>query len=547
MLFKRTHKRPIPEGATITRTRSGRVAKWTDSKGRKQSAPVSLDGGHILVEAATWTARYRDASGRLVQRPTGCERLELAQSLLSDWLALEEKQRAGIVTASEAGAAEWAHVAIADHVTDFEDFMRAKGLHTNTVKTRAYYLNRIFTATKTTRLPDISRSKVERWLHDQVGAGMGLRTANAHIAALSAFCGWALREGRIMNNQAQGMAKFNEATDRRRPRRDFTLEELGRLFNAAQERPLHDLRHKATRAKDKSEAKAATLTPATIDAAQWLGRVRSMAYKTLAYTGLRYGELRSITLGQTHLNHTPAYLELKPEHEKSRRGAQLPLPAFLAAELKEYTNERLKRLSGDCSAFPGAFRDKVLFDLPKSITRAFNADLEHAGLATSTKYKTAAGYTVKAYAKTDQAGRSLDVHCLRHSFISMLALSGASMVETAKAARHTDPRLTLKVYSHVDLEALGAALEGMPEPGSICEAEQVANEGENSLSLETSLATGKTLHFESLNGTFTGIKRGGKNTRKPAKTPINTGKNEWRAQQDSNLWPLAPEASALSN
>ena len=30
MLFRRTHKKPIPEGATVTRTRAGKVAKWTD-------------------------------------------------------------------------------------------------------------------------------------------------------------------------------------------------------------------------------------------------------------------------------------------------------------------------------------------------------------------------------------------------------------------------------------------------------------------------------------------------------------------------------------
>ena len=61
------------------------------------------------------------------------------------------------------------------------------------------------------------------------------------------------------------------------------------------------------------------------------------------------------------------------------------------------------------------------------------------------------------------------------------------MVETAKAARHSDPKLTLRVYSHVNLGELYAAVSAMPEPKT-CTPAQVAN----SMSLKTSLDRGKT-------------------------------------------------------
>ena len=522
MLFKRTHKKPIPEGATVTRTRAGKVAKWTDPRGRKQTAAVSEDGNHILLEAATWTARYRNSEGKVIQRPTGCEKLEYAQTKLSDWLGLEEKRKAGIVSGREATAAEWAYVSMTDHVNAFKATMTAKGLHKETVRMRTYYLTRIFKACKVSGFTDVSKTRLERWLMDQIKGGMGLRTANGHISALVAFGNWAVREGRVSVTPFSGMAKFNEKTDQRRPRRAFKPEELNKLFQAAQERPLHELKNKNTRAKDKGKQKPAELSPETIDAAQWLGRVRSLAYKTMANTGLRFGELRSLTLGQVHLDQTPAYVELKPEHEKARRGARLPLPAFLVGDLKQYLTDRKKRLLGHSSEFPGALKDKPLFDLPKKMTKVFNRDLVYAGLAVIEETKD----KKRRVNKKNEHGQSLDIHCLRHSFISNLALSGASMVTVAKAARHSDPRLTLKVYSHVGLEELGNAVDLLPAPGP-CIKKQVMNDiprgGINSLSLKTSLGDGILSHIEAHNGTFEGEGQSGENDRKPLKTLVNTG------------------------
>ena len=178
MLFKRTHKQPIPEGAKITRLRSGqRLAKWTDSRGRKQEAKVSKDGGNVLIEAKEWTARYRDASGRLVQRPTECERLENAQAKLSYWQGLEEKRRAGIITASEAGASEWAHVDISEHVSAFKEYMTGKGLNANHVKVTASYLKRILAAVKVKRISDLNRERLERlgFVYEGIGRGSAAR------------------------------------------------------------------------------------------------------------------------------------------------------------------------------------------------------------------------------------------------------------------------------------------------------------------------------------------------------------------------------------
>ena len=421
-----------------------------------------------------WTARYRSADGRLIQKSTGCKDKRAAQARLSEWLSLEEKRKAGIMTAQEADTVQWVHVAIHDHIEDFETDMKARNLHKETVRMRVYYLQTIFNACKMSRLSEINRARLERWLYGKRNEGMGARTANGYLAALVAFGGWLLKQGRISVNPFLGMTKFNEATDKRRPRRAFTQEELAALFEAAAARPLHEAMYCPVRTKVKGESKVPDkpheLEPQTIDNLQWLGRVRSMAYQTMSYTGLRFGECRSLTIGACHLESDTPYLELEAQNEKARRGAQLPVPAFFMEDMKRYLHDLRKRLIGDCSAFPGAFNDKPLFDLPAKMTKAFNADLVHAGLAVEVRDKN--GH--KHIDKKNDRGESVDIHCLRHSFVTHLAQSGVSMVTVAKAARHSDPKLTLKVYAHVNLAELGEAVSAMPQPQKQ-EAAQIVN------------------------------------------------------------------------
>ena len=82
MLFKRKKKRKLSEDAKITQQRGRKVARWTGGSG-----VVTEDGKYVMVEVSTWTARFRDADGRLIERPTGCRDKSAAQARLSGWLS----------------------------------------------------------------------------------------------------------------------------------------------------------------------------------------------------------------------------------------------------------------------------------------------------------------------------------------------------------------------------------------------------------------------------------------------------------------------------
>jgi len=63
---------------------------------------------------------------------------------------------------------------------------------------------------------------------------------------------------------------------------------------------------------------------------------------------------------------------------------------------------------------------------------------------------------------TTDAGEVLDFHSLRHSYITRLAKSGASLKTTQLLARHSSIELTAKVYSHLGIADTSGALEALP-------------------------------------------------------------------------------------
>ena len=57
---------------------------------------------------------------------------------------------------------------------------------------------------------------------------------------------------------------------------------------------------------------------------EWLGRERELIYKTLVLTGLRKGELASLTVGQLVLDADPPFLVLDAADEKNRKARRFP-------------------------------------------------------------------------------------------------------------------------------------------------------------------------------------------------------------------------------
>ena len=66
----------------------------------------------------------------------------------------------------------------------------------------------------------------------------------------------------------------------------------------------------------------------------------------------------------------------------------------------------------------------------------------------------------------DDAGKVLDFHSLRHTYITRLCRAGIHPKIAQRLARHSTIQLTLDHYSHVEDEDLAPAIETVPEIGS---------------------------------------------------------------------------------
>jgi integrase len=276
----------------------------------------------------------------------------------------------------------------------------------------------------------------------------------------------------------QRIGKADEKTDRRRQRRAMTEAELVKLLEVARWRPLAEYGRR-TIAKDETERKGKrsnwTLAPLTLDdlpaaverarqrlanrpdfitKLERLGHERALIYKTLVLTGLRKGELASLTVGQLHLDGSHPFAELHAADEKNRQGSQIAIRDDLAADLRDWLTVEVKHPTQAKNAENAILRmpamDKLstgspLFNIPGQLVKILDRDLKAAGIA-----------------KIDDRGRTLDVHALRHSFGTLLSRGGVAPRTAQAAMRHSSIDLTMNVYTDPRLLDVHSAVDSLP-------------------------------------------------------------------------------------
>ncbi len=492
-VFKKTFTKSLSAGAKIIIRKGQRFAEWTDTKGKRRTAPVTVgkDGtDRIVITARTYTAKFRDSSGIVKEVATGCRDESAARSILGKLERRAELVKGEVLTAAEDAVVDHQGTPLDDHIAAYLLKLEAEGatpMHRDNVR-RA--LHRLVADCQFKRFGNLARESLERWLVSQEKAGMGARTRNTYRAAAVAFCNWCIATGRLLSNPFTAVAKADEAANPRRQRRALAEDELIRLLDVARRRPLLDammVRH----GKRAGEA-VGNLREETRRRLERLGQERVLIYKTLVLTGLRKGELASITVGQVVLDAAVPYLILNAADEKNREGSTIPLRADLAADLRGWLAEkatalqeaaqrvpavrfnskhqkRQKRNTSDStgreghsclplSAVPTLPANMPLFTVPRDLVRILDRDLVAAGIAR--RVKDADGKV--RIDKRDERGRTIDVHALRHTFGTLLSKAGVAPRTAQAAMRHSGIDLTMNVYTDPKLLDVAGAVESLP-------------------------------------------------------------------------------------
>jgi integrase len=362
----------------------------------------------------------KDAEGK----PYGTRRIALAsdkavaRQMLADLVRRSERREVGF----EDKTTEAASTPLADHLADFESWMRSRSgdVSEKQVQQTLHRVRTVFDACSFQFPGDIDADDVAEYLADRRrlprrSGGLSIQTSNHYATAVSTFCRWMCepRRRRMSGNPMEGMERGNVKLDRRHDRRALMDDELARLYAA-------------TLASDRT---ICTLSP---EDRHWL-------YRIAAGTGFRRAELASLTPESFSLDgHSPTIL-VDASYAKNRKTARQPVSTGLADALASWVAGK----SPDLPLWPGQIWCNQTAPM-------FRKDLEAAGIP----------YEVKGAAGSQFA----DFHSLRHTYITLLAKRGVHPKEAQALARHSTIGLTMDRYTHANDASLAAAVSRLDAP-----------------------------------------------------------------------------------
>jgi integrase len=462
-VFKKKYTKPLPSGAESFTRKGQRFARWKDRNGKTRTSPLTVgeDGAErIAIESSKWFAKYRDGAGVVRVVPTRCRDETAARQVLADFERKAELVRSGVMSAAEAAIGERQAAPLSEHFDAFDTHLQAKGVTRIHREDTGRYLQRLAVDCSFGTLADLRREVLERWLATRAVEGMSARTRNAYRNAIVSFCNWCVSTNRLAINPFDAVPKADEKADRRRQRRAMNEGELTRLLDVARQRPLMEAL--TVRKGTRKGERYAKVRPEVRERLEQLGRERALIYKTLVLTGLRKNELASLTVGQLHLDEAIPFAALDAADEKNREGNEIPLRDDLAADMRGWLAFKLDHLQVEArergEPIPARLPlDAAVFNVPSALVKILDRDLVLAGIAR--RVKVDGKWRID---KSDERGRTIDVHALRHTFGTLLSKGGVAPRTAQAAMRHSDIKLTMNVYTDPKLLDVAGALDALP-------------------------------------------------------------------------------------
>ena len=357
---------------------------------------------------APWYFEYKDHHGKKRMR-RGFTDKSLTEQLAVKYETEARLRIMGYVDPVQADLADEQKTAIAKHLADFEKSLLARKNTSKHVKLTIGRIRKIVVGCQFEKLHDIRADDVENLMIElREEEDLSHRTYNHYLQAMEGFCNWMVKRRRLAANPVIGIERLNAETDLRHQRRALMPEEFTRLVQAA----------------ESSEESIQCFT----------GPQRARIYILSYMTGLRRGELASLTQESFALDAQTPTVTVHATVSKHRRKDVLPLHPELVTLLRLW----LADLQPNEPLFPKLEKRRTW--------RMVQLDLERAGIP----YKTAEGVA--------------DFHAAgRHTYITELLRSGASLVEARKLARHSDVKMTMR-YTHIGIEDQARAVTGLRLP-----------------------------------------------------------------------------------
>ncbi len=330
---------------------------------------------------------------------------------LVEWRLIDSERAQGGRPLTEH-VADWKHSLVAggrtkEHIETVcprvEKIVRACGFHTisdiDPVKVERYLVGLRDVGETLTLKAIDKKTKKQKTRHVKISK----RTFNYAIRDTQQFCRWLVAAGRVDRNPLLALKKVSTTkADQVRTARALRLDEMRTLIQ------------KTRSGKDYRGI---------------LGPERALIYMLGCETGLRAGELRGLRVDDFDFDGLK--VTVRPEVSKNGQVAVLPLKPSTAAMIQEHVKHKLPASQA--------------FNVPAQPHLMIKADLKTAGI----DYETDEG---TAY-----------FHSLRHIYATALQMTAGNVKTAQTLMRHSDPRLTLNIYTHGIPEQERAAIEALPD------------------------------------------------------------------------------------
>ena len=393
-----------------------------------------VTGKKTKTKSKKYWGQFKDALGRLKRVPLAVDKYA-AQAMLNDMVKKVEREIAGLVDPTD----EQRKRPLIKHVAEFRSYMENKGNTPKQVSEIIRKVQKLIDNRKWRFINDISATGTLEYLGNLRREGLSAQTYNHYQRAAKQFTRWLVRDRRTPHDPLLHLSRLNVQTDRRHDRRALSDEEFVRLVEAART----------------SEKNVEGIS----------GPDRAMMYILASWTGFRKGEIGSLTLRSFRLDTAPPVVTVEACYSKRRREDTQVLHVELVKLLKEWLAGK-KRLRPDTILFPVSGR------VPGCVERKTSKMIERDLMAARDKWIDEEKNEEKKAERTksdflcycNHDGLFADFHSMRHLFITSLERAGIRPKMAQVLARHSDIRLTMGVYTHVELNDRTAAIGALPGP-----------------------------------------------------------------------------------
>ena len=399
-LFRPITVKPVPPRAESVTVNNRKCVRWRNRQGKWTVAILTDDGLRCRCRSPFWYVEYTDIDGRR-QREKVSKDKAAAENRLGDIVRDVERARGGLAPISKTSTVE----SLATLAAEYRDYLDSQG---RTEKHFTQVYNQIFTLITECnwdRTRDVGLASWSRWVAQQRSPEVDLssETVNHYLRSIRGFFRWLVRGGRLGVDPLSNAEPLNADGDRRIIRRTLTASDFRRLIDA-------------TRASLKSRLDLA-------------GPDRAALYLVAATTGLRAGELAVLTPADIRSDAPVPFLPVTAKRAKSRKAADVPIPASTLDELKSWLEQRIN----EPLLWPGNWQ-----------AHGWAADMLARDL------------TDAGIEPTNNEGQ-YDFHALRSQYGTDLARADVPIQVAQQLMRHSTPALTAKHYTRLNLVDLGAA------------------------------------------------------------------------------------------